>query len=225
LQHLTTPGKLAPVHCRPSSGSAPSPGAQAEKYGGRIGYEAAPAAQPAQPGVAAPPSASASGAPDVGAGAAAGDGAPAGPGTPGEAKAPPGGPGAPARASAAEPPQARSASPAPNQPPARAPAQQAVAFEERDQVDRLQALRLGEPVDFVLVPGGPGRRPRATQARAPARAAPGRLSPVLCATCQRVQTRARLPVPGRAMCWRAAVRAKFAGVGKGAKGAGRSLRL
>ncbi len=203
-------------------------GVQAEKYGGRIGYEAAPAAQPAQPAAAAPPSASAGGAPDTGAGStggAASDGAPAGPGTPGEAKAPPGAPGAPARAGATEPPHARTASPAPSQAPARAPAQQAVAFEERDQVDRLQALRLGEPVDFVLVPGGPGRRPRATQARAPTSAA---RTAVPCAPCHPSARAAPGPVAcawGAQCAGRAAVQAGRAGEGRGANGVGLSIRL
>lgn len=152
---------------------------QAEKYGGRIAYEPA---QPAQ-GAAGLPSASPATPASVSASGGAGQAASGSDGAAGssshmngEAGAPNqaqagGGPaaaaaaGAPSQPPGMSQPPGPSQAPAPNQATGRGAAQQTVSFEERDQVDRSQALRVGDPIEFVLMPGGPGRRPRATQVR------------------------------------------------------------
>ena len=151
-------------------------GVQVEKYGGRIAYDPDSAGSPrAAP---ATPSTATAGAPGPAAGTS--NGAPAGnasadaesPGL-GEAEpAPARAGGSDAAAAPATPEQApgRSQSPGPNQAPSpnQAPGrgagqQHVVAFEQRDQVDPAGALRVGDPVEFLLMPGGPGRRPHATQ--------------------------------------------------------------
>ena len=149
-------------------------GVQAEKHGGRIAYEPDSAGSPeAAP---ATPSTATAGTPGQAAGTS--DGAPAGSAhadaeSPGEAEpAHARAGGSDAAAAPASPDQApgRSQSPGPNQAPSPSQApgrgagqQHVVAFEHRDQVNAAEELRVGDPVEFLLMPGGPGRRPHATQ--------------------------------------------------------------
>lgn len=151
-------------------------GVQVEKYGGRIAYEPDSAGSPgAAPATPSPATAAA-----PGQAAGTSNGAPAGSAgtdaeSPGVGEAEPAharAGGGDAAAAPATPEQApgRSQSPGPNQAPSpgQAPGrgagqQHVVAFEQRDLVDQAEVLRVGDPVEFLLMPGGPGRRPHATQ--------------------------------------------------------------
>ena len=152
---------------------------QVEKYGGRIAYEpdqssaGSPAAAPATPTTAtgrAPGHAAGTsngvpagnaGANAEGSGLGQAESAHARAGGSDAAAAPPTPDQAPGRSQSPGPSQAASL----GQAPGRAAGQHVVAFEQRDQVDQADALRAGDPVEFLLLPGGPGRRPHATQVR------------------------------------------------------------
>lgn len=151
-------------------------GLQVEKYGGRIAYEpdaaGSPGAAPATPSTATAgtPGQAAGTSNGVPAGNASADAESPGLGEAEPAHARAGGSDAAAAPATPEQAPGRSQSPGPNQAPSpgQAPGrgagqQHVVAFEQRDQVDQAEALRVGDPVEFLLMPGGPGRRPHATQ--------------------------------------------------------------